>query len=384
MKVVIVGGGMAGLTTAALLGRTGSHEVVVLERAPGFGEVGYGIGLYPLGSAVFHALGTYDVLLRRSTIFDTYQVHGPDAQLLQTVDLAAMLADFGPMLGVTRADIIDVLLSSVPSGAMRFGHYVQGVHAVDGGVAVTTEQGETFEGDMVVAADGMHSALRASLFGEVKLHDTGFDAWMWWAPPGAVPADVVAEYWGPSAFVGLYPMTRGINVAVAVPHDLSPSPDAAPDAIVATLQSTVAEHAPGAAAIAGLWEVGESKPFLWPMQDVRAPDITALDDRVALCGDAGIGFLPTAGVGASNALRSAAALAYDLSLADTSSAPLAVARWRQRVRKLVEKNQEDSRELAKVMMVKHGASSALVNTIMKHAPVTMMTSSIVKSMQVPF
>ena len=375
---------MAGLTTAALLGRTGSHEVVVLEHAEGFGEVGYGIGLYPLGSAVFHALGSYDELARRSTTFATYEVHGPDGQLLQTVDLGALLADFGPMLGVTRADIIDVLLSSVPAGAVRFGQHAVGVQATGGGVAVTTAQGETFEGDVAVAADGMHSALRASIFGDVQPHDTGFDAWMWWAPPGAVSPDVVAEYWGPSAFVGLYPMTRGINVAVAVPRELSPSPDADPAAIIAALRSTVAEHAPAAGAIAGLWEAGGSKPFLWPMQDVRAPDITALDDRVALCGDSGIGFLPTAGVGASNALRSAAALAYDLSLADAASAPLAVARWRQRVRKLVDKNQEDSRELAKVMMVKHGATSAVVNAVMKHAPVTMMTSSIVKSMQVPF
>jgi len=375
---------MAGLTTAALLGRTGSHEVVVLEQAAGFGEAGYGIGLYPLGSAVFHALGTYDELLSRSTTFGTYEVHGPDGQVLQTVDLAALLAGFGPMLGVTRADIIDVLLSSVPPGAVRFGLHAVSVQALDGGVAVTTAQGEAVEGDVVVAADGMHSALRASIFGDVRLHDTGYDAWMWWAPPGAVSPDVVAEYWGPSAFVGLYPMKRGINVAVAVPRDLSPAPDGDPAAIIAALQSTVAEHAPAAGAIAGLWEAGGSKPFLWPMQDVRAPDITALDDRVALCGDSGIGFLPTAGVGASNALRSAAALAYDLSLADAASAPLAVARWRQRVRKLVDKNQEDSRELAKVMMVKHGATSAVVNAVMKHAPVTMMTSSIVKSMQVPF
>lgn len=384
MKVVVVGAGMAGLTTAALLGRTGSHEVVVLEHADAFGEVGYGIGLYPLGSAVFHALGTYDDLASRSTTFGTYEVHGPDGQVLQTVDLAALLADFGPMLGVSRADIIDVLLSSVPADAVRFGQHAVEVHAVEGGVAVVTAGGDTVEGDVAVAADGMHSALRASIFGEVRMHDTGFDAWMWWAPPGAVSPDVVAEYWGPSAFVGLYPMAHGINVAVAVPRELSPAPDADAAEIVGSLRSTVAEHAPGAAAIAGLWETGESRPFLWPMQDVRAPDITALGDRVALCGDSGIGFLPTAGVGASNALRSAAALAYDLSLADAASAPLAIARWRQRVRKLVDKNQEDSRELARVMMVKHGATSAVVNAVMKHAPVTMMTSSIVKSMQVPF
>jgi 2-polyprenyl-6-methoxyphenol hydroxylase-like FAD-dependent oxidoreductase len=120
------------------------------------------------------------------------------------------------------------------------------------------------------------------------------------------------------------------------------------------------------------------------MQDVRAPSITALDDRIALVGDSGIGFLPTAGVGASNALRSAAALAYDLSLADSASAQLSVRRWNARVSKLVESNQEDSRQLAKVMMVKHESASRVINAVMKHMPVTTMTKSIVKSMEVPF
>lgn len=128
----------------------------------------------------------------------------------------------------------------------------------------------------------------------------------------------------------------------------------------------------------------EGRPFLWPMSDVRAPDITALDNRVVLVGDSGIGFLPTAGVGASNAMRSGAALAYELSLADRTTVPAAVARWRGRVQKLVEGSQKDSRQLAKVMMVEHKTSSVLINTLMKYMPVTAMTSSIVRGMEAPF
>ncbi len=384
MRVVIVGGGIAGLTAAALLSRTGSHQVVVCERAPAYGDAGYGLGLYPLGAAVFNALGRYDELARRSEVLDTYTVHGPDGAVLQSVDLGDLLSRFGPMLGVSRADVIDVLAGCLPEGAIRFGTDVVAVGADGDEVVVTTAGGEQITGDVVLAADGMNSALRRSLFGDVRMNSTGFDAWMWWAPQGSTPPGTASEHWGPSAFVGLYPMPGGVNVAVGVPTELSPDSKDDPDAILDALRAVVEQHNPAAAALPHLWEITHGRPFLWPLADVRAPAITALGGRVALVGDSGLGFLPTAGVGASNALRSAAALAYDLSLADAATAPLSIERWGKRVRTLVEGNQDDSRQLAKVMMVKHGTSSKVVNSIMKHMPVTTMTKSIVKSMEVPF
>lgn len=384
MKVVVAGGGIAGLTIAGLLSRTGAHEVVVLEHAREYGEAGYGIGLYPLGAAAFNALGASEELQRRSKPLTTYTMHGPDGAVLQSVDLTELLRDFGPMLGISRADLIEVLASRVPPGCIRFGVHAEAVERTGTGVVVRASDGSSHEGDVAVAADGMHSALRAAVFGKVEPYDTHFDAWMWWAPEGTGPAETASEYWGPSAFVGLYPMPGRVNVAVAVPRALSPDAKADPADILSVLREVVATHAPGAAAIDGLWAMQSSRPFLWPLLDMRAPDITALDGRLAFVGDSGIGFLPTAGVGASNALRSAAALAYDLSMADANSVPAALSRWRTRVKKLVEGNQHDSRQLARVMMVKHKTSSALINTLMKYMPVTAMTKSIVASMAAPF
>lgn len=389
MKVLIAGGGIAGLTAGALLSRTGGHDVTVLEQSEAYADAGYGLGLYPLGAAVFNALGKADELSARSSILDTYTVHGPNGAVLQSVDLGALLADFGPMLGVSRSDVIDVLSSCLPAGAIEFGVRAEGARLdrSEGdcpSVVVTAADGRAFAGDVLVVADGMHSTLRAALVGTVEPHDTGFDAWMWWAPAGSTGPSTAAEFWGPSAFVGLYPMPRGVNVAVGVPRDLSPDAHAEPTEILGALRTIVKHNTPGAAELPGLWEITAGRPFLWRLEDVRAPRITALEGRAALVGDSGIGFLPTAGVGASNAMRSAAALAYDLSLADAVTAPAAVSRWDQRVHKLVEGNQEASRQLARIMMVKHGSSSKVINALMRHMPVTTMTTSIVKSMTVPF
>lgn len=384
VQVVVVGGGMAGLTTAALLTRTGVHQVTVLERSPAYSPTGYGIGLYPLGAAVFHALGRYEALEACSSVLTRYAVHGPDGRALQSVDLGDLLAPYGPMFGVSRGDLIDLLASSCGEGVIHFGSEVCRVDSGAERLGVETATGDRFEADVVVAADGMHSALRSSLFGNVASYDTGFDAWMWWAPAGATPNDTASELWGPAAFVGLYPIRDRVNVAVAVPRSSSPSPEAPPVDIVEALRDRVEAHAPGAAALPGLFDVQTAAPFLWPMRDVRAPEITACDHRLALVGDAGIGFLPTAGVGASNALRSAAALAYELSLADAHTVPAALRRWETRIKSLVTANQHASRELARVMMVKHASVSALVNALMQHLPVTSITKGIVNSMEAPF
>lgn len=384
MKITIAGAGMGGLAVAALLSRTGQHAVTVLEQASTFHEAGYGIGLYPIGSMVYNAIGRGKALREKAVVLKTYEVHGPDGQLLQSIDLSGLLAAYGPLLGVTRTDMIAILNSAIPDGVIRFGCRAKSVSLVSDLVSVTLENGQTIESDIVVAADGMHSAIRHSLFGEVKPHETGFDAWMWWAPLSLNKPDTVSEFWGPSAFVGLYPMREFINVAVAVPKDLSPDPKASPESILQTLRRSVAEHAPTVAEMPHLWEIAAGKPFCWPMLDVKAPALTALNDRVALLGDAGVGFLPTAGVGASNALRSGAALAYELSLSDKNSGPAGVRRWNHRVEKIVHGNQNDSRQLAKLMMVKHNSTSALINLLMKHMPVTAMTKSIIKSMEEPF
>lgn len=384
MKVTIIGAGMGGLSVAGLLSKTGQHEVTVLEQSPGFHEAGYGIGLYPLGAMVYNAIGRGQMLREKSVVLNTYKVHGPDGELLQSVDLRELLSAYGPLLGVTRTDMISILQSAVPEGVIRFGARAHDVRLIGDQVRVSLECGETIDSDIVVAADGMHSAIRKSLFGEVPPNETGFHAWMWWAPLGLTEPDVIWEFWGPAAFVGLYPMPKFINVAVAVPKTLSPDPEASPEVILNALRSVVKEHAPHVAAMPHLWEIAAGKPFLWPMLDVRAPALTALGDRVALLGDAGVGFLPTAGVGASNALRSGAALAYELSLSDTDSAQAAVRRWSKRVDKIVHGNQNDSRQLAKLMMVKHASASALINLLMKHMPVTAMTNSIIKSMEEPF
>ncbi len=122
--------------------------------------------------------------------------------------------------------------------------------------------------------------------------------------------------------------------------------------------------------------------YRWPMSDVRSRQW--VDGRVALCGDAAAGFLPTAGVGASNAMRAAAALADELSRADAASIPLALELYEKRCRPVVERNQTASRRLARVMFVRTPLVARARDLVARHYPAERALGEIVASVHQPF
>jgi len=117
--------------------------------------------------------------------------------------------------------------------------------------------------------------------------------------------------------------------------------------------------------------------FPWAMVDHKAKEW--IQGRVALVGDAATGFLPTAGVGASNAIKSAAVLADELGRADAATIPLALRLWEQRTRDRVEANQAASRTLAKMMFVKGHTVAKVRDTMLKHYPVEKVAKDVLHS-----
>lgn len=118
------------------------------------------------------------------------------------------------------------------------------------------------------------------------------------------------------------------------------------------------------------------------MRDTRAR--SWVKGRVALCGDAAVGFLPTAGVGASNGMRCAAALADELSRADAAGVPLAFELYERRCRKIAEANQAESRRLGRVMFMRNRAGTWVRDQVAHHYPAERMLAQIVASSRHPF
>ena len=213
MRILIVGGGIGGITAALCLARDG-HEVELYEQAETFSEVGAGIQLSPNCSRVLHHLGLEaelgrDGFLPEGTEFRDWH----SGRVITSSPLGqAALERFGaPYYHIHRGDLLSILVAAAEADAsirLHTGSKVTDLHESDTGVRLEV-RGDAHEGDLLIGADGIHSHVRSQLWGEEKPAFTGNVAWRALVPTERLPADLIKPmstvWWGPgSHFVHYY------------------------------------------------------------------------------------------------------------------------------------------------------------------------------------
>lgn len=376
MRILIVGGGMAGWTLAGLLLRRGMTPTIV-ERVPEYSQAGFWIGLYPFSANNLREIGVYDAYESTSLRQQHYRMLDGHGKPLQDMSFAEVLGRInGFMGGLQRTELLDILRSGGAGAVVKMGTTVTQLSQDDDSVTVAFSDGTTDTFDVVLACDGIHSATRAMLIGDAHagLTDWGYTAFTWWIPPMTEIAADCVEYWGAGGLFGLYPLPDRINAIAGMPTPEGLG-DMSQEHMVAAVREHFADY-PEPVQVA-LQHASDDTVYPWPMVDQKAKEW--IHGRVALVGDAATGFLPTAGVGASNAMKSAAVLADELGRADPQTIPNALTLWEKRVRSKVEANQAASRTLAKMMFVKGHTVAKARDTMLKHYPVEKVAKDVLAS-----
>ena len=203
MRAIMVGGGIAGLASAVALARRG-WQVEVLERAPGFTEVGAGLSLWPNALRALDGLGVGELVRGRSVLEGQAGIRDAAGRWLSRADTAELERRYGRTAMIHRADLLAVLLAAVPGQALRPGVTVTGVRP-DG--TVVHSAGES-RADLVVGADGVHSVTRTSVWPDGPgPRYAGYTAWRLVTPP--VPVTEASESWGRGERFGYAPLPDG-------------------------------------------------------------------------------------------------------------------------------------------------------------------------------
>jgi 3-hydroxybenzoate 6-monooxygenase len=287
--VIVVGGGIGGLSAAFGLSRKGLG-VRVLERAKEFGEVGAGIQIAPNCTRILNAYGLLDEAKRLGVLPEHIVLKdATDGRVLTSLDLRDMERRYGtPYMVIHRSDLHSLFLRACQDAGvdLRTSQHVTEYESTRDGARVWLADGEIHEARLVVAADGLHSVARGQLVGDEPVNSA------YVAYRGAVPIDKVREnnvsetdvvvYIGPRCHFVQYPL-RGGEMFNQVAVFESPKAKAGeadwgtPDELDAAFAGMTENIQLG---LPLMW-----RDRCWRMFD-RDPIMTWVYGRVALLGDA--------------------------------------------------------------------------------------------------
>jgi salicylate hydroxylase len=198
MHVLIAGGGIGGLTAALAFQKFG-HTVTVLEQASRLEEVGAGLQISPNGMRVFEALGVTARVEKDAFRPRAQELRfGKGGGRILTIPLrAASHARWGgEYLHIHRADLVDALGSALAdrqADAVRLGSEVVSYSQDEASVTAHLASGEMVTGDLLVGADGIHSAIRTQVAGPDAPRYTGHAAWRAVVPVSELGKDAPPE-----------------------------------------------------------------------------------------------------------------------------------------------------------------------------------------------
>jgi salicylate hydroxylase len=307
---------------ALALGRAG-WRVTVLERAPALEEVGAGIQIPPNASRILKHYGLLERVTRDAIAPETLIMRrARDGAELTRLPLGpiAELRWKTPYLVVHRADLQSALLEAIarePEITVKTGTSALGFASSEGGVQVGGRMGRAnvrFDGDLLVAADGLRSALRGRMgfgAGDAPVY-SGRTAWRALVKAESAPAHALrlaSNLWlGPQAHLVHYPLRDGRQVnVVAITEDAWRGDEDADFWSVPGDPAHVARrfarwHKDARDVIGAATELRR-----WPLFD-RNPAPRWSVERVVLLGDAAHPVLPFLAQGAALAIEDASAL----------------------------------------------------------------------------
>ena len=217
-KVIVVGAGIGGLAAALSLLKRGI-DVEVYEQAAELKEVGAGIQISSNGTRVLYALGLEQALKRVQVLPSRRAIrHWSSGETWNWFDLGAVTAQrYGtPHVMLHRGDLHGVLADAVKAikpDAVKLNRRCAGAGTSADSAVVRFDDGASIQAGYAIGADGIHSKVRAALFGADKPTFTGAVAWRGLVPMSELPPHLQqmegVNWLGPQGHVLHYPVRRG-------------------------------------------------------------------------------------------------------------------------------------------------------------------------------
>jgi len=311
-KVLIVGGGIGGLSAGIALAKKGCG-VEIAELQKEFNV--YGVGIIQLGNAIraLDAIGVAEETIKRGSPYGMVKLCAPNGFQFGETGTPPMTRFKIVHNGISRRILHDVLYEAARDNGVvfRMGLTVSEIKSEEtrAGVKFTDGTEETY--DLVVGADGINSKVRSLVFGNYEARYVGSSVWRY---PFKRPPELETGYmfFGKKTKVGLIPMTADTIYMFIVAAEGAENLVISREEFIPRMKVHLAEY-PAQLVADRIEEITDaSKAVYSPLKTLLMP-APWYKNRVVMIGDAVHATIPQLGSGAALAIEDAVVLAEEIS-----------------------------------------------------------------------
>jgi FAD-dependent urate hydroxylase len=339
-RVLVVGGGLGGLSTALALHRIGVG-VTVLERSPELAEVGAGLGVWINGMEALDELGVADAVQTKGSPNEVVEMKSSRGTVLIEIPVGELARKHSarPPVMAKRPELLKALADALPEGVAQVNARCVGVEQDETGVTAKLEDGREERGALLVGADGIRSDVRSMVIDAgASPKYAGYQYIRALTQQQPLPADRFQFTFGPGDRIGMSDVGGGTTywfAVVTAEQGTRPTPEETKRDVLERLK----DFPPPAAALVEAT----------PAEAMARVDIMYLeplerwfDGRVVLIGDAAHATAPTGGRGAGEAIEDGVALARCIGSPETLAEP---SRLTSALRSFQEQRQEPTKKV---------------------------------------
>ena len=361
-QISILGGGIAGLTTAIALNRIG-YKPVVFESAPRISAVGAGLGLGANAVMAFDRLGLKEEVIERGRILDSFAMLDQQGRPITRVDTGRISERFGiDNFTIHRGELHQLLLSKLDPATIFTDKRGMDLERNDKGVKITFADGTLHETDFLIVADGVHSAIRQKLVPGSVPRYAGYTCWRSVIEDTGGDLTESSETWGKGGRFGIVPLAKNKLywfACVNGPRNSDRFRNYRTDDLLNNFRDY---HQP----IPAILQRTEDENLLWNDIIDVPPLARYAFGRVLLIGDAAHATTPNMGQGACQAIEDAVVIADELQKGE--NIPEAFNRFERRRLKRTHYIINTSRRLGKMAQLEHPAKIRLRNFLFRRLP----------------
>jgi 2-polyprenyl-6-methoxyphenol hydroxylase-like FAD-dependent oxidoreductase len=207
MRILVVGGGIAGLTLATALGKRGLQSELV-ERTARFAPVGAGITLHPNALRALASVSLDGAVMAAGAVLPSARTLDATGRIVADVPLTEAWHGLRPTIAIHRHALHEILTAAAGAAYIRMGVSVTSLRQRGSEMHIDFTDGTAGVYDLVVGADGVHSTVRRLAFDQVLPRYVGQSYWR-----AAIDAPGLVSTWtimvAGSRFLGVFPLGNG-------------------------------------------------------------------------------------------------------------------------------------------------------------------------------